>query len=151
MIKTRMISGQLLRVPVVLLLPFLGAGLLFVTGFALCPWLSLMWITESCDWEPRNWVPGIPGGIFGRTVELSSLICRRGGLRFGRWPCVGWWTGLVVHACSHRGLRWAMFGSICHVCSKFLPYFCLLNWRFAYKLLKSLLDVERMNFCSTIA
>ena len=75
------ISEWLWMVAVVLALVFPGAGLELAPGFEPCLWLSLTPITESCYWEPRNWVPGIPGGIFGRTVELSSIV---------RW-CGGFW------------------------------------------------------------
>ena len=95
----------------------LGAGHVSDVGSGLCLWLSFTQVTESCNWEPRNWVPGIPGGIFGRTVWLSSIICVCGRFRvvprtgFGclasTWGCMGARTSVAVWCC----LDW--FAIIC--------------------------------------
>ena len=57
----------------------LRAGLGPGAGLRFCLWLSFTQIAESCLWEPKIWSPGIPGGIFGRTAQLSSLFCEWGG------------------------------------------------------------------------
>ena len=68
----------------------LRAGLGPGTGLGFCLWLSFTQIAESCLWEPKIWSPGIPGGIFGRTAQLSSLICRWGGFWVGPLAFVGY-------------------------------------------------------------
>ena len=80
-------------------------------GSGFCLWLSFTQVTESCNWEPRNWVPGIPGGIFGRTVRLSSITCAFGGLWVVRRTGVGCWAGIPgVHGCLHCGCCLELFG-----------------------------------------
>ena len=59
------------------------------TGLGFCLWVPFTQIAEFCLWEPKIWSPGIPGGIFGRTAQLSSLICGWGGLWVGPQTCVG--------------------------------------------------------------
>ena len=68
----------------------LRAGLGPGTGLRFCLWLSFTQIAESCLWEPKIWSPGIPGGIFGRTAQLSSLICGWGGFWVGPLAFVGY-------------------------------------------------------------
>ena len=67
-----------------------GAGLGPGTGLRFCLWLSFTQIAESCLWEPKIWSPGIPGGIFGRTAQLSSLFCGWGGFWVGPLAFVGY-------------------------------------------------------------
>ena len=68
----------------------LRAGLGPGTGLGFCLWLSFTQIAESCLWEPKIWSPGIPGGIFGRTAQLSSLFCGWGGFWVGPLAFVGY-------------------------------------------------------------
>ena len=81
----------------------LRAGLGPGTGLGFCLWLSFTQIAESCLWEPKIWSPGIPGGIFGRTAQLSSLFCGWGGFWVGLWLLLGTGQYLGVHGCSHFG------------------------------------------------
>ena len=71
-----MITSWLEMVAEVLVLFLPEAGLGPDAGVGFCPWLSLSQLAESCLWEPKIWGPGIPGGIFGRAVELSSSSVR---------------------------------------------------------------------------
>jgi len=73
----------------------LRAGLGPGMGLRFCLWLSFMQIAESCLWEPKIWSPGIPGGIFGRTAQLSSLFCGWG----------GFWVGPPAFA-GYRAVPW---------------------------------------------
>ena len=60
------------------------------TGIGFCLWLPFTQIAEFCLWEPKIWSPGIPGGIFGRTAQLSSLFCGWGGFWVGPMAFVGY-------------------------------------------------------------
>ena len=58
-----------------------GSGVLPVAVFHANSW--------SCLWEPKIWSPGNPGGIFGRTAQLSSLFCGWGSFWVGPLTFVG--------------------------------------------------------------
>ena len=119
----------------------LRAGLGPGTGLRFCLWLSFTQIAESCLWEPKIWSPGIPGGIFGRTAQLSSLFCGWGGFGVGPLAFVGYREvplGAWVLA------PWSLLGLLELICHSLLKnwktilIFCLLKWgQFAYKLLQN--------------
>ena len=133
----------------------LRAGLGTCAGLGSCLWLSFTQIAESCLWVPKIWSPGIPGGIFGRTTQLSSLFCGWGGFWVGPRACVGYrvvpWGAwvlalwsllalpiLICHPLFKIAKQFTRFcyyfaswlETICYqLVASLLCYYCLLNWR----------------------